>query len=262
MTPGPPRFVAALSVAAIAVASCGPTGDSASGDGAGGEPSGELVVFAASSLTDALDDLTERFTRRYEEVRVVAALAGSHVVAGQIVDGAPADVFVSADRDRMERVVDAGMVAEGPVDVATNRLVVAVEDGNPRDIGGVEDLVRGDLLVALAAPEVPAGAYAAQALGSAGVEVTPVTLEANVRAVLAKVEMGEVDAGIVYASDVASAGGAVYAIAVPDDHDPRPVLPAAVLAGSPNPTAALAFLSFLTSQEALDVLTDHGFGPP
>lgn len=247
----------ATMVAAGVLVACG----TAPGDADADLPSGELVVFAATSLTDAIDALADEFTTTHPAVAVTISLAGSHQLAGHIVDGAPADVFLSADRARMDQVDAAGRAEGHPVVVATNRLAVAVEAGNPRGVTGLEDLARADLLVALAAPEVPAGAYAAQALAAAGVEVAPVTLEADVRSVLAKVELGEVDAGIVYESDVATSDG-VDGIAVPSAVDPRPVVPAAVLTDAPNPVAARAFLGLLTSQTGRRILADHGFGAP
>jgi molybdate transport system substrate-binding protein len=260
VTPRGVPLAVGVALVGVLAAGCGGTEGTPQQDAAA--PAGEVVVFAASSLTDAVGDLADAFTAHHPDVRVTASLAGSQQLAGQIVDGAPADLFLSADDTRMQQVVDAGHVEGEPVVVATNRLAIAVEPGNPHDVRGLDDLARADLLVALASPEVPAGAYAVQALTTAGVEASPVTLEPDVRSVAAKVELGEVDVGLVYASDIVAAAGRLESVEVPEELDPRPRIPAAVLADAPNAPAARAFLAFLTSEEGQAILAANGFGPP
>jgi molybdate transport system substrate-binding protein len=171
-------------------------------------------------------------------------------------------VFASANQTQMDAVRDAGSIAGEPVVFARNRLEIAVEPGNPQDVGGLEDLARAGLKVVLAAEEVPAGQYAREALDAAGVAVTPVSLETDVRAVLSKVALGEADAGVVYTSDIASAGDEVEGVEIPDDLDVIAAYPAAVVADAPNPAAASAFVDHVTSADGQATLKQFGFSTP
>lgn len=226
-----------------------------------------LVVFAAASLADALDDVVATVMSPSDDALTIS-YAGSSTLAAQIVNGAPADVFISANPTQMEAVV-AHADGHGPVTaVATNSLVIAVEAGNPHGITGLDDLAaRTDeagaaLLVALADTTVPAGQYAQQALAAAGVALTPVTLEADVRAVLTKVALGEVDAGIVYATDITAAAGTVDA--VPLGHPDAEAITANYLAVALDGSneRALAFVDALTNADTHIVLSTWGFGAP
>jgi len=230
----------------------------ATGDTAGTAIAGDVTVFAAASLTDAFERIGQVFEARHPDATVRFNFAGSQRLAAQIVEGAPADVFASADARQMEAVE----AANAPVTFAGNVLQIVVEPGNPRDVTELGDLGDRDITVVLAADEVPAGRYARQALDAAGVTVAPVSLETDVRAVLSKVALGEADAGIVYASDVAAAGDAVTGIAIARDHNPAAAYPAAVLEGAPNPAGGQAFLDLLTSPEGQRVLRDAGFSTP
>jgi molybdate transport system substrate-binding protein len=227
--------------------------------GSTGEASGtELVVFAAASLTDALEEVAEVFASE-TGVRVLLNLAGSQTLATQLVEGAPADVFIAADATQMDVVAAAGLLAGSPVPAATNALAIAVEPGNPLGVTGLADLARSDLLVVLAAEQVPAGRYAREVLGRVGVVVQPASLEQNVRAALAKVAQGEADAAIVYASDVVAARGRVDGVAIPVEQNVVASYPVAVLAGTDAPDAAAAFVALLLSDAGQDVLRAYGF---
>lgn len=250
----PRRLVLAAAVLPLLLAACGSSA-------AGTDREGELVVFAAASLTDVLDELGDRFEQD-TGVTVRRNLAGTQTLVTQLVEGAPADVFLAADPERMQVVVDAGLHADEPRPFATNGLAIAVEPGNPRGVEGVADLARADLVVVLAAPEVPAGRYAQRMLERAGVTVRPASLERDVRAALAKVRLGEADAAIVYASDIATAEGAVEGVAIPPAQDVVAAYPAVVLAGAAAPEAATAFVALLESAEGRAVLRDHGFTAP
>ena len=248
------RPVLATAALALLLGACGPSA-------AGPDGEGELVVFAAASLTDVLVELGDRF----EQVTGVAVrrnLAGTQTLVTQLLEGAPADVLLAADLERMQVVVDAGLHADEPRPFATNRLAIAVELGNPRGVERVADLARADLVVVLAAPEVPAGRYAQQLLDRAGVTVRPASLERDVRAALAKVRLGEADAALVYTSDVVAAGGAVEGVAIAPEQDVVATYPAVVLAGAAAPEAAAAFVALLHSEEGRAVLRDHGFIAP
>lgn len=224
--------------------------------------SGVVTVFAAASLTDAFEALAEQFQQAHPDVSVAFNVASSSTLATQIAEGAPADVFASADQTRMEVVDDADMVAGDPVVFAGNSLQIAVEQGNPKGIEGLRDLARDDVTVVLAAEEVPAGEYAREALDAQNIEVAPASLEPDVRAVLSRVALGEADAGVVYTSDIASADADVLGVVVPPDQNISAIYPVAHLADAPNPTAAAAFIDYVTSDDGQELLREHGFTSP
>lgn len=242
------------------VVSCG-TGEVDDGN-VGDGPSGEVLVFAAASLTEAFEALAAAFTDANPEVVVTLNLAGSQTLASQIAEGAPADVFASADTTQMDAVADTTTLAGEPAVFTANRLAIVVEAGNPRGIGGLADLADDDLLVVLPAEEVPAGRYARQVLQGADVTVTPVSLERDVRAALSKVALGEADASIVYASDLVAAGERVTGVEIPADDNVTAVYPIARLADAPNPVAADAFVAFVLSEPGQAILAEHGFSAP
>ncbi len=255
------RSVAALaSLAALAalLAAC-----SAGGREETASASDGLVVFAAASLTEAFEALGTAFAATEGGLPVTLNLAGSQTLAAQLVEGAPADVFAAADAVRMAVVAEAGLLAAPAEPFATNHLAIVVEPGNPRGITGPPDLARGDLVVVLPAEEVPAGRYARQVLAAAGVNVAPASLEPDVRAAVAKVALGEADATIAYASDVASADGRVDGVAIPDAVDVTATYPIAVLVDAPaGVDVAARFVAFVRSDAGRAILAAHGFGAP
>jgi molybdate transport system substrate-binding protein len=253
-------WLAAL-VLAVLAAACESTG-AAGDDDATSDVSGELVVFAAASLTDAFDELSEAFVEANPEVEVVVNYAGSQTLASQIDEGAPADVFASSNTTQMDVVADAGELAGEAADFTANVLAIAVEPGNPLGIAGLEDLADPDLLLVLPAEEVPAGQYAREALDAAGVAVTPASLEQDVRAASSKVELGEADAAIVYASDILASNGRADGVAIPAEQNIPATYPVAVLADAPNPTAAEAFVAFVLSDAGQQILVSYGFTAP
>jgi molybdate transport system substrate-binding protein len=233
------------------------------GDAAGtGDVAGELIVFAAASLTDAFDELGAAFVAANPDVEVVFNHAGSQTLANQIAEGAPADVFASADTMQMDVAADADDLAGDAQVLTANRLAIAVEPGNPLGIEGLADLDDPDLVLVLPAEEVPAGRYAREALAAAGVGVTPASLEQDVRAALSKVRLGEADAAIVFASDVLASDGRAEAVAIPARQNVPATYPIAVLADAPNPATAKAFVAFVLSAEGQAILTAHGFTAP
>lgn len=250
-------LIAAVS-AAVSAAACGSTG---ADDDASGDVSGELIVFAAASLTDAFDALSDAFVGANPEVEVVFNHAGSQTLASQIDEGAPSDVFASANDTQMDAVAAAGNLAGEPETFTANLLAIAVEPGNPLGISGLEDLADPGLVLVLPAEEVPAGQYAREALDAAGIEVAPASLEQDVRAARSKVELGEADASIVYASDIV-ASDAVAGIDIPIEHNVPASYPIAVLADAPNPTAAEAFVAFVLSEDGQQILASYGFTAP
>jgi molybdate transport system substrate-binding protein len=268
------RAVAGL-VFALLLAACGgadqtdapaapasPSAAGAASETGSGVASGDLTVFAAASLTDAFEELGERFEQANPDVSVAFNFESSSTLATQITEGAPADVFASASQATMDTVDDAGLVAGERTDFAGNSLQIAVEPGNPKGIDGLEDLAQPDLTVVLAAEEVPAGEYARQALDEQGIDVEPASLETDVRAVLSRVALGEADAGIVYVSDVMAAGGDVEGVEIPADQNVPASYPIATLAEAPNPAAGKAFVAYVLSGEGQEVLNEFGFSSP
>jgi molybdate transport system substrate-binding protein len=251
------RLAALLAGAALALAGCGGS-DAGGGSGAAG-PGEELTVFAAASLTAAFTELGERYSAANGGAEVTFNFAGSQALATQIRQGAPADVFASADLPNMDKVED---LVGTPRGFASNRLAIVVERGNPRGVTGLDDLADPDLKVVLAAEEVPAGEYAKQVLDRAGVGVTPVSREDNVKAVVTKVSLGEADAGIVYVTDVTAGGDRVEGVDLSADQNVTATYPIASVKASKAPERAQAFVDLVRSAEGQQVLEDHGFLPP
>ena len=220
-----------------------------------------LTVFAAASLTDAFEAIAGDFSAAHPEVEVELNFGSSSTLATQITQGAPVDVFASANRQQMEALEAAAVVAGPPADFAGNALAIAVEAGNPLGITSLRDLARPDVTLVLADVAVPAGQYAREMLDRQAVAVTPASLEVDVRAVLSRVALGEADAGIVYVSDIASAAD-VEGVTIPDAQNVRATYPIAALAEAPNPAAAQAFVAHVLSSPGRRVLREHGFTAP
>ncbi|MXX54448.1 MAG: molybdate ABC transporter substrate-binding protein [Gemmatimonadetes bacterium] len=225
-----------------------------------------LRVFAASSLTDAFSDMAGAFEASHPETEVVLVFAGSQVLRLQIEQGAPADVFASADPRHMESLVGEGLVTGQRV-LAENELVVIVPRGNPSRIEAFADLVRAERLV-IGTPYVPVGAYTREALRRAGADGglpgfeaevlgRVVSEESNVRLVRAKVELGEADAAIVYRTDAAP--GRVRTVRVPSRANVRAQYLIGVVAGAENVAGAERWAGFVASPEGRRILSRHGF---
>lgn len=213
-----------------------------------------VTVFAAASLTEAFEEIAAEFEAQNPGVEVVFSFGASSTLATQITEGAPADVFAAASTATMSTVVDADLATTTPVTFATNTLEIAVPTGNPGDISGLSDLANPDLLIAVCAVEVPCGAAAEQAFEAAGITPSIDTYEQDVKAVLSKVELGEVDAGLVYVTDVL-ANGKVEGIELGD------VSPVEYpIASVTNSDAAAAFIAFVLSAQGQDILAEAGFG--
>jgi molybdate transport system substrate-binding protein len=224
--------------------------------------SGEVTVFAASSLTDSFKAIARDFKKRYPDVTVKFNFDSSSNLAAQIEQGAPADVFASADDATIQKTIDSGELVPPPVVFAKNRLQVAVERGNPKHIRSLADLARPGLDVVLCADQVPCGKYAAQVLRNAGVTVSPVSKEENAKAALAKVSLGEADAAIVYVTDVTAARGRVAGVRIPDRQNVIATYPAGVLRSRRNAEAAKAWVVFLQEDRTRKTLKRFGFLAP
>lgn len=221
-----------------------------------------VTVYAAASLTAAFNATGPAFARANPGARTEFNFAGSSTLAAQIQQGAPADVFASADQSNMQKVVDDGLVAGSPQVFATNRLEIVVRAGNPKGITGLRDLARHDLIVVLCGPTVPCGRYAAQALHNAGVTVAPASQEADVKGVVSKVALGEADAGMVYVTDVRAAGATVQGVEIPEAENVVARYPIAALRGTHDVATAHAFINFLLSTQGQGILANFGFGAP
>ncbi|MFH8606179.1 molybdate ABC transporter substrate-binding protein [Streptomyces sp. NPDC018029] len=254
------RAVAAAATAALLVplAACGNDDDSESEKDSGGKDV-SLTVLAASSLTDVFATAEKAYEKEHPGTKITVSAAGSQELAAQVKQGAPADVLVTADTKTMD-----GLKGETgkPTVIAKNRLVIATREGNPEKVKGLKDLGDSKLKVVLADDTVPVGRYSKQVLDKQGVDVKPVSKEANVRSVLSKVELGEADAGIVYRTDAATAPDKVDAVEIPDAQNAVASYPAATLKGSENGEAAAAFVKWLSTPEAQKLLRDAGFQKP
>ncbi len=211
-----------------------------------------LTVFAAASLTESFTELGATFEDDHPGVEVVFNFAGSSELVSQIADGAPADVVATADEATMARLDVA------PIVFATNRLEIVVEPGNPLGIARLRDLDDPDLVVVRCADPVPCGAYARDVLAAADVDITPASLEQNVKAVVTKVALGEADAGLAYATDVRS--GDVDGVEIPEAADVVVRYPVAVVDDADSD--ASAFVGFVTGTAGQAILAEYGFGAP
>jgi molybdate transport system substrate-binding protein len=229
----------------------------------GSSVNGELLVSAAASLTDAFGEVESAFEEEDRDVDVVLNLGSSTALREQILEGAPADVFASANTSNMDQVVEAGEAAGEPEIFVTNRLQIAVPAGNPGGVSGLEDFAREELLIGLCAEDVPCGDFGRQALENAGVTPSLDTNEPDVRALLTKIENDELDAVIVYVTDVLSSPpGEVEGIDIPAEVNVIAEYPIAVLASAPNPDAAAAWIEFVLSGGGQAILTSYGFTSP
>lgn len=243
-------LLAALStVLALAASACG--------GAAADDRATELRVLAAASLTESFTRLGGAYETAHPGTRVVLAFAGSQDLVAQVRQGAPADVLATADAQTMGAVAD---LVSSPKVFARNHLVIGVAPGNPEGIVGLAGLTGRGLKVVLAAPEVPAGNYAAQALEAADTDLRPVSLEASVKGVVTKISLGEADAGVVYVTDVAAADGTIEGVAVPAQENVAVTYPIATLGDAT--TEADAFIDLVLSPGGQRILREAGFLAP
>jgi len=259
---------AALLATAFTLAACAaPTTDPAPGDAPStpAQPtlSGELTIYAAASLKAAFDDAATAFEDEYPDVTVNPIIYdGSSTLVTQLAEGAPGDVFASADEANMTKAVDAGLLGTDDATLfATNTLVIATPADNPAGIASLADTVRDDVALVLCAPEVPCGAASQKLYAAQGLTPAPASLEQNVTAVLTKVAASEADAGLVYRTDVQ--GRDDVTSVVPDGAaDVVNRYPIGALTASANPDAAAAFIAFVTGTRGRGILAGYGFGAP
>jgi len=249
----------------VAVAGCGSSGsggrDTVAAGARGSALHGSVTVLAAASLTEAFGTLATQFEAAHPGVTVKLSFGASSALAQQVNSGAPVDVFASAAVKNMQQVISAGG-ATSSTNFAKNVLEVAVPPSNPAGISQLSDLARPGVKVALCQAQVPCGAVAQQVFSNAGIAVKPVTEEADVKSVLTKVETDEVDAGVVYVTDVRAAGSRVRGIAIPASVNASTEYPIAALGKAANPSAAAAFVDYVLSSSGQAVLSAAGFEKP
>jgi molybdate transport system substrate-binding protein len=224
--------------------------------------SGKLTVFAAASLKKAFTEIGERFKTDNPGDDVEFSFAGSSDLVAQLTQGAPADVFASADTKNMDKATQAGLVAGDPTNFATNTLTIAVAPGNPKKIASLKDLAQTGISVVVCAPQVPCGSATQKVEQAAGVQLEPVSEETQVTDVLTKVESGQADAGLVYVTDVLGAGDKITGVSFPEAAGAVNTYPIAVLKQSQNPELARKFTDLVTGEVGQKVLAADGFAKP
>jgi molybdate transport system substrate-binding protein len=245
------RLARVMVAIALAVAGCSDSGTADT----------TLVVSAASSLSDVFAAEATAFESAHPGIEVRLNTGASSTLREQILAGADVDVFAAADRVHLDAVTGAGLAPE-PVAFASSGLVIAVPAGNPGGVTGLADFARDDLVIGLCVPAAPCGDLARRALRSAGVEARPDTEEPNVRALVTKIAAGELDAGLVYETDVMAAAGALEAIPLPATVGVRAVYWLAPVAAPSVSTVAEEFVAFVMSQDGRALLYEYGFGSP
>lgn len=250
--------------AALVVAGCGSSGSpSGQGSSAASLPAEQtLTVFAAASLKNSFTTLGTQFESANSATTVTFSFGGSSDLVTQLQQGAPGDVFASADTKNMDKATGDDLVAGSPVNFASNTLEIAVPTDNPAKITSFADLARPGVKVVVCAPQVPCGSATQKVETATGVDLEPVSEENAVTDVLNKVQSGEADAGLVYKTDVKGAAGKVQGVAFPEASKAVNVYPIAALAGSKNKELAQKFVDLVTGAEGQQVLADAGFGKP
>lgn len=255
---------AAVVVAALALvlAGCGGSADrDGASSGAGAAPQA-LNVFAAASLKDTFGTIEKQFEQQNPGTDVTLTFAGSSDLATQIANGAPADVFASADDKNMAKVTQAGLNQGEPQRFATNVLQIAVAPNNPKGITGLADLANPANKTVVCAPQVPCGSAAQKVEKAAGVDISPVSEEQDVKSVLSKVTSGNADAGLVYVTDVTAAGGAVKGVGFAESSQAVNNYPIVALTSSENPELAARWVQAVTGPTGRQTFGAAGFGAP
>jgi molybdate transport system substrate-binding protein len=223
--------------------------------------SGTASVFAAASLTDSFKALGSSFQSAHSGVTVQFNFAGTPTLVTQIEQGATADVLASADTTNMDKLKADGFTGGASEVFAHNKLEIVVAAGNPKGITGLADLAKPGVIYITEGPTVPAGKYALQILKSAGVKVTPKSLETDVKSVVSKIELGEADAGIVYTTDVKAAGSKVTGVPIPDSVNVIATYPIVAIKGTKSSALANAFIAYVLSAAGQATLESFGFLP-
>jgi molybdate transport system substrate-binding protein len=222
----------------------------------------KIMVFAAASLKKTFTDIGEEFRSETPGAAVEFSFAGSSDLVTQLTQGAPADLFASADTTNMDNAAEAGLLAGDPVNFASNTLTIAVAPGNPKKIASFKDLTQQGLSVVVCAPQVPCGSATQRVEQTTGVMLNPVSEESSVSDVLNKVTTGQADAGLVYVTDARGAGDKVAEVPFPEAARAVNTYPIAVLKGSQNAELARKFIDLVTGESGQKVLNAAGFTKP
>ncbi|WP_375481626.1 molybdate ABC transporter substrate-binding protein [uncultured Jatrophihabitans sp.] len=264
------RVVLGLSAVLLLVAGCSSSGSggkssapaSAAASGSGSSStalSGSITVYAAASLTEAFGTLSKQFQAAHPGTTVKTTYGASSDLSTQISQGAPVDVFASASTKNMTSL---GSAAQNPTNFVSNTLEIAVPPSNPGKVSSVNDLAKSGVKVAVCDPAVPCGVVAAKVFTNAKIKVNPVAREKDVKSTLAIVQSGEVDAGLVYVTDVRAAGAKVKGVTIPSSVNASTEYPIATLKSAKNAALASAFVAYVLSATGKKVLTADGFSNP
>ena len=268
------RRIAIVAVLAVGIAAFAPTASAGASSArstvaaaAGAKPKprqvsplkGTINVYAAASLTEAFQSVAKVFHFLAPGVNINLSFAGSQALVAGIQQGAPVDVVATADEANMRKLSSTNLLASDAFLFARNRLAMLVANGNPKNIQLLNDLARPDVSVSLCAPSVPCGKFSQQILSNAGVSVTPKSQEDNVKGVVIKVAVGEVDAGIAYVTDAIAARDSTDAVRIPDENNVINAYPIAVPRTAKNDYLGRVFILFLFSQLGQNILALHGF---
>lgn len=260
-------LVAAVGLGALVLTGCG--GQSGGSNAAASSPEAgagggdkTLRVSAAASLTQSFDQLSDEFEKDHPGVDVDVNYGGSSGLVQQLTEGAPADVFASADQKNMTKLTDADLAQGEPKIFATNVLTLVVPKDNPAGIRSIQDVLDKKVKLVTCAPEVPCGGATQKVEKANGVEFTPVSQENAVTDVLGKVTSGQADAGIVYVTDAKAAGDKVTTIEIPKTDEAINTYPIVALKDSEQPELAAQFVDLVTGEQGQKVLRDAGFGAP
>jgi molybdate transport system substrate-binding protein len=253
--------LALFAVSMLLAAGCGSDGSPSTTSASALE--GTIIVSAAASLRDAFDRIGDDFSAANPDVGMTFSFDSSSTLSTQIIEGAPADVYASADEANMTRLTDERLITGDPAVFARNELVIVTVPGNPEAIATLADLADVGV-VALCGEDVPCGRYAGDALRNAGVRIdeSSVTRGQNVTATLTAVAQGDAAAGIVYATDAVAAGDTVEAVPIPADANVIATYPIGALGASGDPEVAEAFVAHVLGEEGQAVLAEFGFLPP
>jgi molybdate transport system substrate-binding protein len=254
--------MALLAAALLALAGCGDSRPVAASSTSPGRLSGTLTVFAASSLTGVFGALGHRLEAANPGLHLRFNFAGSSALATQITQGAPVDVFAAASPTTMATVTDAKLASGTPAVFTENVLEIVVPKGNPGHVTGLADFARPELKIAICAPAVPCGTAATKVFAAARITARPDSLEEDVKAALTKVSLNEVDAALVYTTDVLAAGSKVQGIPFPEAGKAINKYPICVLSAAPNKAAAQAFVDLVRSGAGQAALKAAGFRTP
>ena len=256
------RIATVTALLLVVVTGCSKSDDASSPASTSGAEGGKLIVFAAASLKKSFSEIGEQFKTDNPEAGIEFSFAGSSDLVTQLTQGAPADVFASADTKNMDKAAKANLLAGNPVNFASNTLTIVTAPGNPKKIASFRDLTQPGLSVVVCAPQVPCGSATDKVEQAVGVQLNPVSEESQVTDVLNKVTSGQADAGLVYVTDAQGAGDKVTAVPFPESADAVNTYPIAVLEQAKDQDLARRFVDLVTGEQGQKVLTAAGFAKP